>query len=244
MSTKPAVIAIVIALAMLAVPASGLAQEPLDPEGGVTEASDVERNAGVRARSRSGGRASASASGGGGEVRLGVQARIDAFNTLATTDTGQGALNLDEGGLLVPLVAPGVRFLDGRLFLGLGLGYQSISIDNGNVEESRGGWTFSPLATFDLLSDDVASLSLDGWLNLGSLGETEECDNNGCTTDNDNATTIGINLGAGVRGHLTPGLAIGGEFGWSFTSVSVDSGSDVSLHGLFGTILIEASVGL
>jgi len=140
-----------------------------------------------------------------------------------------------------------VRFLDGgKLFLGLGLGFEGASRQepNGN-EQSQSGFTFSPLFSYDLLDDMAAALSLLGWLNIVSVGDTEDCPNNGgCNNQNDGASAWGLNVGAGIRGKLSEGLAIGGEFGWGFLDVSYDNNNEYFLHGLWGNIVFEASVGL
>jgi hypothetical protein len=175
--------------------------------------------------------------------RLAIQARIDALNMLGFSVPDIGPLTLGVRSLFVPIVAPGVRFLDDKLFLGLGLGFSGISTDG--PDSSRSGWSLSPLATYDLITDQYAAFYLAGWFNLAHLGETENCTGGGvCTTANNDATGWGLNIGAGVRGMLSRGLALGGEFGWGFLDVSTDAGPDAFVHGVFGNIFLEASVGL
>lgn len=177
--------------------------------------------------------------------RLGIQARIDALNMLGfSIPPGSMALDvaLEARSLFVPIVTPGVRFLDDRLFLGLGLGFSGFSTSN--PDTSRSGWSLSPLATYDLLLDQYAAFYLAGWFNLAHLGQSEACNAAGtCVTMNNDATGWGLNLGAGVKGMLSRGLALGGEFGWGFLDVSTD-GPDAFVHGVFGNIFLEASVGL
>jgi hypothetical protein len=111
-----------------------------------------------------------------GDIRLGLQLRLDAINTLALSSSlgvdGAGFADLGRQ-LLVPVATPGVRILDEQLFLGLGFGFVGVSVDEGPNEASRSGFSISPLASYDVLDDDTAALSLLGWINMASLGETE-----------------------------------------------------------------------
>lgn len=220
-----------------------------DIELGATQASSVELGA-------SGGGVSSSSSGGGGVssgggsrggTRLALQLRLDAINLLAMSEPDQ----LDGGPLpsrqlLVPVATPGVRLLDdGALFIGLGFGFANASVDSGPNEESQFGFSISPLVSYDVLTDGDGALSLVGLIDLASLGETEQCNAGGCMDQNDDAFGIGLGLGVGLRGLLTPSVALGGEFGWGFLSVDRD-GADESefVHGVFANLLLEASVGL
>jgi hypothetical protein len=182
-----------------------------------------------------------------GDIRLGLQLRLDAINTLALSSSLEfAALDLNNIGqqLFVPLATPGVRILDDELFLGLGFGFVGASVETGPAEFSRSGFSISPLASYDLLDDDTAALSVLGWFNLASLGETEECVANVCEDQNDDEFAVGLSLGAGLRGFLSESVAIGGELGWGFLSASADSGGDVFVHGLFANVLLEASMML
>lgn len=212
---------------------------------GATEPSRVETSGGANVSSAQANYGHDRAGNNG--VSLGLQLRLDAINTIALAEpTGvMGAGFADTGRhLLVPIATPGVRLLDHALFLGLGFGFTGASFDNGPNEESRSGFSVSPLASYDVLSDDSAALSLLGWLNLASLGETETCNAGGCVETNDDAFGWGVSLGAGLRGFLTKSLAIGGEFGWGFLSVGYDAGPDVFVHGVFGNLFFEASLDL
>jgi hypothetical protein len=214
---------------------SGQASGGAEIEMGAIHPSPVETNAG-----RSTHRVDDSS-----DPRLAIQARIDALNMLGFSVPGGMALGaaLDARSLFVPIVTPGVRFLDDKLFLGLGLGFSGFSTDN--PDTSRSGWSLSPLATYDLISDQYAAFYLAGWFNLAHLGETETCNAGGvCVTANNDVTGWGLNIGAGVRGLLSRGLALGGEFGWGFLDLSADNDPDAFVHGLFGNIFLEASVGL
>lgn len=188
-------------------------------------------------------------SGGSGDVRLGVQARLDAMNVLGLDGPISifglgGPIELGIGPT-IPIVTPGVRFADDRLFLGLGLGFAGGSNDTGGMSDrSQFAFSLSPLASYDIVSETIAALSLVGWFNIASLGDEEQCAGSMCADNPDSdASGIGLNLGAGVRGKINQALAIGGEFGWGFMSGSVGA-EDYFNHGLWGTILFEASVGL
>jgi opacity protein-like surface antigen len=234
------------------------AQDPggdADIEAGATQASGVELGASASAQDdrSGGGGGSASGSGyssggrGGGGTRLALQLRLDAINVLALSEPDQ----LDSGPqpgrqLLVPLATPGVRLLDdGALFIGVGLGFANASVDTGPNEQSQTGWSLSPLISYDLVSDGSGALSLFGLVDLASLGETEECDPGGCMDQNDDAFGLGLGVGAGVRGQLTQGVALGGELGWGFLSIDRDAADEGDfIHGIFANLLFEASVGL
>ncbi len=212
-----------------------------DIELGAIHPSQVEMNAGARSRASHGG-----GSGGDDGVRLGVQLRLDALNMLALSAPDLQGLNAAAVGrrLLVPMVAPGARFLQQRMFLGLGLGLSGASESNGNNKTSRSGWSLSPLITYDVLRDQVAALYLVGLLNMARLGESRRCNAGGCVDQADDVFGWGLTLGAGLKGMLTEGLALGGEFGWGFLDLSVSNGPDAFVHGLFGNLYLEASVGL
>ena len=174
-------------------------------------------------------------------ARLGLQGRFNALNmitdgSLLFTDADSSYGDV-VGPLFVPIVTPGFRFLDERLYLGLGFGFGGFDFEDpaGN-DTSRSAFAFSPLAMFDVLTDRYAALSLGGWLNMVILGETND--------NNDDAFGIGLNLAAGIRGKISPGLAIGSEFGWGFVNVAWDNENEAFFHGLFGTVLFEASVGI
>ena len=232
-------VALVLALPALGASAqSARAGGAADIEMGATRPSEIELNAGARpgARTRDDHRA-----------RIGLQGRLDAINLLSVASPDVGGVDTAGLGrrLLVPIMTPGVRLLEDKLFLGLGFGLASVSVSNGAVDTSRSGFALSPLASYDLLIDPVAALSLAGWLNFGRLGETEVCGGGGgCVTSNDDVTGWGLSLAANVRGFLSRGLALGAEFGWGFLDISTDNGADAFAHGVFGNIFLEASVGI
>jgi hypothetical protein len=191
-----------------------------DIELGATQPSRVELNGGADGPRASRGRGPVHDDG---DIRLALQLRIDAINTLSLASS----LNVDGPGpdlsniglrLLVPVATPGVRILDDELFLGLGFGFVGASAEDGPNEVSRSGFSLSPLASYDVLDDESAALSLLGWFNLASLGETEVCGPGGCVDQNNDVFGVGLSLGAGLRGFLTEGVALGGEFGWGFLS--------------------------
>ena len=192
--------------------------------------------------------------GGGGGVRIAVQARIDGLN-LVGAETG-----FDVGGgggfqliSFMPLITGGVRM--DRLFLGAGFGFygfsyedcEGSSCDDGS-STSASGWSLAPMVQFDLLSEREAAGYLLASLTLASVGATSTEDiRTGMTTDDADAIFVwGLNLGVGVRGKITDGIAIGTEWGWGFATWSDNRDEDDSafIHGIFGTLMFEASVGL
>ncbi len=211
----------------------------------------------------------AAASSGGGGVRIALQGRVDALNIAGldngfTLGGGGGALTIPL--TFVPQVTAGVRLVDTRLFLGLGLGFFGASSSEcagssgGCADEetttSTSGFGLAPLVSFDLLRDParIAALYILGWLNLASFGgQTVETVRPGMTdtrtTDND--FWWGVNAGIGVRANISPAFAVGTEWGWGFATTSNDGGtagppddSSLFIHGIFGTIFLEGSIGL
>ena len=232
--------AFVASSAVAQVQAEAQAGGSADIEAGATTPSRIEMDGGARGHGRG-------APHDDGDIRLALQLRLDAINTLALAEPG----GIDDLGflyvgrqLLVPVATPGVRLLDDELFLGLGFGFAGVSTDDGPNEASRGGFSVSPLASYDVLDDDAAALSLLGWLNLASLGETEACTAAGCTDLNNDAFGWGLSLGAGLRGFLTDSVSVGGELGWGFLSVGYDAGPDAFVHGIFANLFLEASIML
>lgn len=228
--SKVLAIALVIGSASVTVSAQG------NPEQG-----DVELSSRTRLKS-------SSARSSGGEMRLAMQGRIDAANIVQASrpDAGGPSAALGQA-LMVPVVTPGVRLLDGSLFVGLGLGFAGKSSDGngpGDNDLSQGGFSLVPTATFDLVSNEDAALSLGGTLTLASLSETESCDAGGCMKLNDDAFAVGFSMLAGIRGKLTKSVSIGTEFGWGLLSISTDNDESRFVHGLLGMLVLEASIGL
>jgi len=182
----------VISLALLA-PALGRAQDSAsgqasgsaDIEMGATQPSQVEMSAGSSQTSHNESPSSSSShmrtsssdpSPGRSDpdsARLALQLRLDALNMLNFAAPNLQGLDAPTIGrrLLVPLVAPGVRFLEERLFLGLGLGLSGASQDNGNnMKQSRSGWSLTPTVTYDIVRDQMAALHLVGMFNMARLG--------------------------------------------------------------------------
>jgi hypothetical protein len=227
--------------------AGAVQAQDADPELGATQPSSVELGASSDAevRSEAAYRPSSSGGGGGG-TRLALQLRIDAINMLSMAQPG----GLDTGPdpanqLLVPLATAGVRLLrDSELFLGVGFGFANASTDDGANEESQSGFSLSPVVSYDLITDAAAAFSLVGILNLASLGSTETCDAGGCMEAADEAFGIGLGVGAGLRGQLGPSVAIGGELGWGFLKIEGAGDDSAFVHGIFGNLLFEASIGI
>lgn len=216
---------------------------------------DIEGGATTRTYEAS---ANASTNSSSSDIRIGLQIRLDALNVLSPVDstrtipgdntTGPNTVRNDgiARRLLVPFAAAGVRILDQRLFLGAGIGFHGWSSENDpGAEASQSGFGISPLAQFDVLRESGAALSLGGALHLASLSETETCDPDGdCMEQNDGGSAVGLSLGAGVRGLITPGLALGGDFGWGFLSLSGDNDGSAFVHGIYAAILLEATIGV
>jgi hypothetical protein len=233
------------ALAALTVSAIGFAAPALaqDAAGDIEDGDDTRASASYSAN----GNATTSSTS---DIRIGLQIRLDALNVLGPIDTSGTASEQPSAGiarrLLVPLAAIGVRLVDQRLFIGAGFGFYGWSTedDPGN-EVSKSGFGLSPLVQFDVLRETAGALSLGGALHIASLSETEACDPDGdCMELNDGGTAVGLSLGAGIRGFITPGLAIGGDLGWGFLSYSADDDSSAFVHGIYAALLFEATIGV
>ncbi|MFI5308947.1 MAG: hypothetical protein ACHQ53_16435 [Polyangiales bacterium] len=246
--------------------ASGQAGGSADIELGATQPSQVEMGAGSSSSSSSSSPSHNDGSYGSSShvrtssepspshdpdgARIALQLRLDALNMLNFSAPNLQGLDAPTIGhrLLVPLVAPGVRFLEERLFLGLGLGLAGASQDTGgnnNMKQSRSGWSLTPTVTYDLLREQIAALSLIGMINMARLSESSACNNNACVDTRNAVFGWGLTLGAGVRGLISRGIALGGEFGWGFLSLSQEAnGPSAFVHGLFGNLFLEGSVGI
>ncbi|MCA9601541.1 MAG: hypothetical protein KC417_05945, partial [Myxococcales bacterium] len=181
---------------------------------------------------------SSSSSSGHSDVRLAIQARLDALNLVHEMGGALGAVTP-----LTPFATIGVRILDERLFLGAGLGFAGGSRDvAAGAEQGRAAFAFTPVASFDVLTTEFAALYFIGMFNLISLGETSTDTAAGSANANDDVFGIGLNAGAGIRGKINESLAIGGEFGWGFSALN--GPGDSFDHGFWGTLMFEASIGL
>jgi hypothetical protein len=128
-----------------------------------------------------------------------------------------------------PSVAMGVRAMDDRLFVGLGVGLFGFENDFNAV-------TFQPTINVDLLRRGLAALYLVGWVPVGVvvdrfMGERETM------------TLFGTNVGVGLRAQVHENVAIGSEWGWGFGLVFAD-GDNMFFHGAFGSLMLEVSFGL
>jgi len=187
-------------------------------------------------------------------VRLALQGRMDAMAYTVPTDV------LGELRSVTPYATPGVRLIDGKLFVGLGLGFGSVDVttcedtcdDFESVSQSY--FTLSPMVFFDVLQAGPASLYAGGWFSFAPISAaTVEIRRGAMTTivETEEATAIAVNLAVGIRGQIVEGLAIGTEWGWAFTSASNDGretgprdDTTLTQQGLFGTVMIEGSIGL
>ncbi len=234
-----AVHALALAAASIAAPAFAQAGASGDIELGANSAGSYDSNASAPA---------ASTYRSSSDPRLALQIRLDALTMVGAFDDAPvpGSSTIGRK-LLVPVAALGVRLIDTKLFLGAGLSFYGWSVEEANGDEvSRSGFGLHPVVTYDLLRESAAALSLNGAVNIASLGETEACGGGpgGCADLNDDVFGLGLSLGIGLRGMLLPGLAIGGDFGWGFLSTSSDNDDSLFVHGLYAALLVEASVGI
>jgi len=187
-------------------------------------------------------------------VQLAFQGRINAMGYLVPTE------NLARLQTITPYVTPGVRLIDGRLFVGLGIGFGGFSSNEcqDTCDEydraSQSYFALSPMAFFDILRAGPASLYAGGWFSFAPISSATVETRRGAMTstfETDSATAIGVNLAVGIRGQIVEGLSIGTEWGWSFTSLSRDGGetgenddTTTALHGIFGTVMVEGAINL
>lgn len=209
--------------------------------------------------------AQADSSGGGGGggsssgIALEFQGRLALMNTNGTgllsgfgnTTTGSGA----QGPATMPLVTAGVRLLDQRLFVGVGIGFYGMHERDctGAVcsNQKVRGWNLTPTVSYDVLVRGPARLYPLGMFNLGRAGTTVNDPGGGTTVTTDGDFWWGMNLGLGIRGEIADTMAIGTEWGWGFArtsnSLGTPAGSDSNAffsHGAFGTIFFSARIGL
>jgi hypothetical protein len=202
------------------------------------------------------------ASGSSSAVRLALQGRLTAVQYTETRGLGVGPGDVGvPQSTLAPYATAGVRLIDSRLFVGLGLGFGSYSFKDCGAtcddyrSVSRGYFGLSPVVSFDFLRSGPAALYGLGWLTFGSIGgstvviETPGARNT--TETRDGGSALGASLAVGIRANIVDGLAIGTEWGWGFASYVFDGreagdaqDESVFTHGMFGTVMIEGSLGL
>lgn len=185
--------------------------------------------------------AASSSGGGSSDLRLVGQVRFDAINLVGELG-GAGAVPVTGATPITPFFTAGIRILDTRLFIGAGLGFGGFSADTGASDVGRFNFAFTPVASYDFLSSENAALYGIGMFNLVSVGESETDGPGGSVNNNDDIFGIGLNAGVGIRGKLNEALAISTEFGWGFSSLG--GAADSFDHGLWGTVVFEASTGL
>jgi hypothetical protein len=154
--------------------------------------------------------------GGSSDLRLAIQGRLAGLNLL---------LNPGVPTAVVPPVTAGIRLLDTKLFVGLGVGFGSINDDGPRA------WNLTPLATYDLLTTDIAALYLGGWLNFGKTDAPAD------------SFFVGFDFGAGIRGKINEAVSIGAEFGWGLVAFPDPPTNNIA-NGFFGNIVFEASIGV
>lgn len=193
------------------------------------------------------------------QAKLEFQSRVDAFNLFNTGFDDDGILLNFFG--VVPIVSTGVRLVDDKLYVGLGFGYVSVSStncetpggDDADCEiettSSSSSWSLSPTVSFDVLTAKPMALAIVGWFNFGTIdsSKTETTQGgNTVTLESDGDFWWGFNLGVGIRGYVTEGVAVGTEWGWSFANRSDgnNEGDGTTFHGIWGTINIVAAIPL
>lgn len=149
-------------------------------------------------------------------LRLAFQARLDVLQVASVNPIRVST---------VPIVTPGIRFLGDLLFTGLGFEFYSESKDGAK------GFALSPTVTYDLLENNYAALYVAGWANFGTVNRQGP---------EGSHFFFGMNVGAGVRAKVHRALSIGSEWGWAFR---VEENGPFS-QGVFGTLMLEASLGL
>lgn len=191
--------------------------------------------------------------GGGGGLALELQGRIGLLNTNGSgllTDAGFETRSTGfEPPAFIPLVTAGVRILDQRLFLGVGIGFygaRETDCDGGApcTDLRIRGFNITPTVSYDVLVRGAARLYPVGMLNLARVGTIS---GSGPTFEGD--FWWGLNLGLGIRGEINDTIGIGTEWGWGFARTSNGLGAagetnKVMGHGAFGTIFFSAKIGL
>jgi hypothetical protein len=188
-------------------------------------------------------------------VQLAFQGRVNAMGYVVPTEL------LAQVQTITPYVTPGVRLIDGKLFVGIGIGFGSYSTevcqdtcaDYDRLSQSY--FTLSPMATFDLLQAGPASLYVGGWFSFAPVSTvTFETRRGGSTLteERNGGSALGFNLAVGIRAEIVRGLAVGTEWGWGLASYA-DDGREVDVpaddistttHGLFGTVMVEGAIDL
>lgn len=192
---------------------------------------------GASAQDPAGGVAAAPAAGGGSSgLALEFQGRYSLLSEVSFfNDTPR----------LLPPVAIGLRLLDGRLYVGLGLVFDSTRVKvcpaMGDCDTNADGNLFgvAPVVTYDILSRGAA--------HLYPMASLTFARNEVVTAGPNDDFAWGMNLGLGLRGDIGDAVSIGSEWGWGFVRASDDiGGASVHLmgHGFFGTVNLSARIGL
>lgn len=189
--------------------------------------------------------------GGGSSFYLEMQGRIDAFAVAGVdavvSDSGTGGLGVSLP--MVPFMALGVRLLDQKLYVGLGLGFGSRSISTDreapvpDTDERRSAFMLTPMATFDVLVRGAVALYPLVILKMGSIGGGD----NDNTPDPEGAFWWGLNAGVGLRGDVTDNVGLFTEFGWGFAhgAWSTDTQDESRFfQGLFAAMGLAIRMGL
>lgn len=190
--------------------------------------------------------------GGNDGLRLAIQGRFSLLSQLDVALTnGQRPM--------VPAATVGVRLLEQRLFVGLGVAFGGVSTstcgnagcDNDKTTRSQSYFAVSPVVTFDLLREAMGALYLAGWFNFLSYSAVHLEHTGDPAVEAGGGSGIGLNLALGLRGNITRGLSIGTEWGWGFVSATDEGNAsgdpddtNTFANGIFGTVVVEGSIGL
>ena len=101
------------------------------------------------------------------------------------------------------------------------------------------------------LTGDAAALYVLGWFNFGEMWATtlteERQGQATVTTEEGGDFWWGLNIGVGIRAHVTKALSVGTEWGWGIvkgSSGESDREDSALGHGIWGTLTLSASIPL
>lgn len=195
--------------------------------------------------------------GSGSSISLELQGRLPVLNIGGSSIAGVPTLRGDDTSppATLPAVTAGVRLLDQRLFVGVGIGWYGTRFNDctgggggGCVDTRVRGYQLTPTVTYDVLVRGPARLYPIGMLSLGTLGR-QSATVAGITQSASGDFWLGMNLGAGIRADFADGaLSIGSEWGWGFARTAYDEPgggtNKLSAQGAWGTVFFAARLGL
>lgn len=168
--------------------------------------------------------------------RIAAQLRLNLGTVL-----GQGAGTPAQ---LLPVATVGLRL--GKLLVGVGVGFQGGTVcADDDCDNSGSTFTYSlaPVASFDVLDSEYAAAGATLAIPLGVETDGEACGAGRCTSDKDAGNlSIGVSLAGHVRGKINEALSIGAELGWGLRYTIQDGEGSTFAHGMFGSVVFEASI--